>query len=110
MTDKWESNTESGLANFIRKKGIQSWNIRQNAIGLLAIIIVSLLFIFPPWQATAPNGISGAAGHYFIFSSAPTKEWKFPSLDFVRLFLQIGCVSFISGVLIFLLRTVEDTN
>ena len=61
-------------------KGVSSWNLLQNRIALLGSVLIVLLILIPPWEAAAPNGMTGSIGHYPIFSSEPAKEWKYPEL------------------------------
>ena len=85
-------------------KGIKGFNELQNKICAIGIIFAVILIIFPPWIASAPNGMSGAIGHYLVFSSSPSLEWKFPSVDYGRLFLEELGVIMITFVLIFIKR------
>lgn len=85
-------------------RGVSTWNLVQNRIALVGVILVLLLVVFPPWDATAPNGITGSVGHYLVFSSAPAEAYKYPSVDYGRLFLEVFGVALVSAVAIFLTR------
>ena len=84
--------------------GVTNWNLLQNRIALLGVVLVLLLFLFPPWDATAPNGITGSIGHYLVFSSSPAQDYKYPSVDYGRLLLETFGLAIMSGVAVFLTR------
>lgn len=98
------------IPGFSRIRGVATWNLIQNRVALAGVVLVLLLVVFPPWDATAPNGITGSVGHYLVFSTAPAEEYKYPSVDFGRLFLEIFGVALVSAVTIFVTRGGKDAG
>ena len=94
--------------NNIKKKfkGYDKFNKKQNRVLLIGVCVIIFLFIFPPWQASNANGNTASVGHGMILF--PPSEYRIPSLDLVRLFVEMLGVIFISGVGIFITRDDEE--
>jgi hypothetical protein len=88
-------------------RGVDSWNLLQNQIAFVGVALSLLLVLVPPWDATAPNGMTGSIGHYLVVSSAPAEEYKYPSVDYARLFLEMLGIAATCAVGIFVTRTPE---
>ncbi|MBT3630529.1 MAG: hypothetical protein HN525_04290 [Candidatus Marinimicrobia bacterium] len=92
---------ESDL-NFISR--ITEWfsnlNNLQKKYAQLAGIAMFLIIVYPPWKATAPNGLSTAVGHFFIFSTTPSELYKYANLDVTRLLFEL--VAIVIGILLVL--------
>ena len=82
----------------------------QNRILFVGTFLVIYLITFPPWGATAPTGITGSVGHYFVFSSTPAEYYKFPNVDYGRLILEIFGVALVSGVGTFMTRNQKSVS
>jgi hypothetical protein len=79
---------------------VRNLKFDKDSIIKIAAFIIFLAIIIPPWSASNSYGNTGSAGYYFILSNQPQNDWKFPSIDYGRLFLEIISVVFISGFLI----------
>ena len=95
--------------NFINSitNGIRNLKFDKDSIIKIAAFIIFLAIIIPPWSASNSYGNTGPAGYYFILSNQPQIDWKFPSIDYGRLLLEIIAVMFISGFLIWYLNNKE---
>jgi len=86
----------------IKIKGYEKFNNIQNKILIGVIGILAVLVLFPPWEATAPNGMTGAIGHHIVFF-APA-DFRYPSLDLSRLVLEAVGVLLLGGAAIYFVR------
>ena len=79
----------------------------MNKIIRLTILTIFISMIYPPWNASNANGNTGPAGYYFILSNQPQKDWKYPSIDYGRLSLQVVSILFLSGLTIWSIKNKE---
>jgi hypothetical protein len=100
--------TSSAIIPGVALRGVAAWNVTQNRVALAGVVLIIVLIFFPPWNATAPNGMTGSIGHYLVFSSTPADEYKYPGLDYGRLFLEIFGIALIATVGVFLARGSRD--
>ena len=86
----------------IKFKGYEKFNDIQNKVLLLAVILGALIFLFPPWEAANANGNVLAVGHHIIFF--PPANYRYPSLDLPRLFVEILGIAMVASAGIFFTR------
>ena len=79
---------------------VKGLNFDKSSIIKITAFLIFLAVVFPPWTASNSYGNTGPAGYYFILSNQPQNDWKYPSIDYGRLLLEIVAVAFISGFLI----------
>ena len=83
----------------LKIQGVDRFSLVQNRILVVVILIAAGILFFPPWQATAPNGMTASVGHFFLFSGEAAARYKFPSIDYARLLLEVLAV-FCVGVVV----------
>ena len=81
-------------------RGIAFWNILQNRILTVGIILILSLLAFPPsyWYVQGVDAVGH--GHSFIFSIA--------TIDVVQLILEICVITIFLGVAIFMTRSQKN--
>lgn len=84
--------------------GVSRWTLTQNRIALITVILVLALIAYPPWRATAPNGRVASIAHFPVFSARPSIEYKYPSIDYGRLFLEAIVICTAGSIGVFLTR------
>ncbi len=89
---------------------IKNLKFDKDSIIKISAFLIFLSFIFPPWLASNSVGNSSPAGYYFILSNQPQNDWKYPSIDYGRLLLQIFSVVSISGFLMWYLGNKEKQD
>ena len=78
----------------------------QHKIISIALIVMILMGIFPPWKGSLKTDkfqYEKPIGYGFIFHP-PSADAPSKSIDFSRLFLQWGVVILVAGLFIFLSR------
>lgn len=103
-SDQMRDQEQKAIIPGLKIRGVDRFSLVQNRILAVVILVATGVMFFPPWQATAPNGMTASVGHFFLFSSEAAERYKFPSIDYARLLLEVLAVFCVGAVLGFFKR------
>jgi len=103
-TDQAPKLEQEAIIPCLKIRGVDRFSLVQNRILVVVTLIATGIVFFLPWQATAPNGMTASVGHYFLFSGEAAGRYKFPSIDYARLLLEVLAVFCVGGVVGFFKR------